>query len=141
MFQVTANPDKKRLYVSMTGHLEPAERREVAKAVMAGMKELGPGFDIVHDMTGLHPTDTEGLKELVRIQAAAKVMGVRLVVRIVKIPLVRLQFERIAQEIGWAFELASSLEEADTRLDELALALEEAGAPVDATVTAPIEEE
>jgi len=140
MFQVTANPDKMRLYVTMSGHLEPAERREVAKAVMAGMKELGPGFDIVHDMTGLLPTDPEGLKELVRIQAAAKIMGVRLVVRIVKIPLVRRQFERVAQETGWTFELAGSLEEADARLDQLAAALEEAGNPPEAPGPGPVDD-
>ena len=132
MFQVTANPDKNRLYVTLGGHLEPSERKEVAKAFMAAMKELQPGFDIVHDMTGLRPTDTEGLKELVRVQAAAKIKGVRSVVRIVTIPLVRLQFERMAQETGWAFELAGTLEEADARLDELGPAVlegEGGGAP------------
>jgi len=132
MFQVTANPEKNRLYVTLGGHLEPPERLEVAKAFMAAMKELGPGFDIVNDITGLHPTDSDGLKELVRVQVAAKIKGVRAVIRIAKIPLARLQLERIAQETGWAFELAGSLEEADARLDELGPATpedESAGGP------------
>lgn len=132
MFQVAANPEKNRLYVTLGGHLEPSERQEVAKAFMAAMKDLRPGFDIVNDMSGLLPTDTDGLKELVRAQAAAKIKGVRSVIRIVKIPLVRLQFERIAQEIGWVFELAGSLEAAEARLDELGpapLQDESAGGP------------
>jgi hypothetical protein len=86
---------------------------------MAGINQLQPGFDIVHDMTGLHPTDADGLKDLVRIQAAAKIKGVRSVIRIVKIPLVRFQFERVALETGWAFETAGTLQEADARLDAL----------------------
>lgn len=119
MFKVTAVPEKNRLYVTLEGHLEPSERKEAAKAFLAAIGELRPGFDIVHDMTGLHPTDPDGLKELVRIQAAAKVKGVRKVIRVVKIPLVRIQFERVALETGWAFETAETIQEADERLDAL----------------------
>jgi hypothetical protein len=119
MFKITANPEKNRLYVTLEGHLEPSERKEVAKAFMAAISELRSGFDIVHDMTGLHPTDPEGLKELVRSQAAAKIKGVRTVIRVVKIPLVRLQFERVARETGWVYETAATLQEADERLDAL----------------------
>ncbi|MGA2082537.1 MAG: hypothetical protein ABSH53_18260 [Holophaga sp.] len=119
MFQVAVNPEKNRLYVTLEGHLDPAERKEAAKAFLAAISELRPGFDIVHDMTGLHPTDPEGLKELVRIQAAAKIKGVRTVIRVVKIPLVRLQFERVALETGWVYETAATLQEADQRLDAL----------------------
>jgi len=82
-------------------------------------KRLAPGFDIVSDITDLRPTDTEGLKLLVRIQAAAKVKGARCVVRISRIPLSRLQFERMATQTGLAFEPALTLEEADARLDAL----------------------
>lgn len=119
MFQMTVNPEKNRLYVTLGGHLEPSERQEAAKAFIAAINKLQPGFDIVHDMTGLHPTDPEGLKELVRIQAAAKIKGVRKVVRVVKIPLVRLQFERVALETGWEFETTATIQEADERLDAL----------------------
>ena len=119
MFQVTPSPEKNRLYISLEGHLEPAERKQVAKAVVAAIAQLHHGFDIVHDMSGLHPTDAAGLKELVRVQAAAKVKGLRSVIRIVRIPLSRMQFERMAKETGWTFETAGTLEEADARLDAL----------------------
>jgi len=119
MFQVTASPEKNRLYLVLEGHLEPEERRQAAKAVVAGIAQLHPGFDIVHDLTGLHPTDTQGLKELVRVQGVAKVKGLRTVVRVTRIPLTRIQFERMAQETGWSFEVAATLAEADARLDAL----------------------
>jgi len=119
MFQIIANPEKNRLYVTLAGHLSADERMEAAKAFMAGVNGLQPGFDIVHDMTGLHPTDSEGLKLLVRLQAAAKIKGLRSVMRVARIPLSRMQLERISKETGWVFEMASSLEEADERLDDL----------------------
>jgi len=119
MFQVTANPEKNRLYVTLEGHLEPSERDAAGKAFMAAIGELRHGFDIVHDMSGLHPTDADGLNYLVRIQTAAKLKGLRTVLRIERIPLSRLQLQRIAKETGWAFESAVSIEEADARLDAL----------------------
>ena len=119
MFEITANPEKNRLYVTLDGHLDSAERKAAAKAFMLEVNKLQPGFDIVHNMTKLRPTDPEGLKDLIRIQAAAKVKGVRSVIRIVQIALSRLQFERIAEETGWVFETAATLQEADERLDAL----------------------
>ena len=119
MFQVTANAEKNRLYITLQGHLEPAERQVAIKAVMAAVAELRPGFDIIDDLSALHPTDAAGLRELVRLQSALKIKGLRTVVRIVRIPLTRIQFDRTAQDTGWAFETAASLEEADARLDAL----------------------
>ena len=119
MFQVTASPEKNRLYVTLEGHLEPPERAAAGKAFMAAISQLRPGFDIVNDLTGLHPTDTEGLKDLRRLQAAAKIKGVRRVIRIAKIPLSRLQVERISEEVGLESETAASLQEADERLDTM----------------------
>jgi len=119
MFHVRPDPERNRLYVTLEGHLQPDERREAAKAFLAAIAQLAHGFDIVHDLRGLHPTDSDGLKDLMRMQSAAKIKGLRTVVRITQIPLTRLQFERTAQDTGWAFESAASLEEADARLDAL----------------------
>jgi hypothetical protein len=119
MFQVTANPEKNRLYVTLEGHLEPPERVEAGKAFMAAIGQLQPGFDIVDDLTGLRPTDSEGLKDLRRLLAAAKIKGVRSVIRIVRIPLSRIQVERVSDEVGLESETAASLQEADERLDAM----------------------
>jgi ABC-type transporter Mla MlaB component len=125
MFQVTANPEKNRLYVTLEGHLEPEERLAVGKAILTAINQLRPGFDIVNDLSKVHPTDSEGLKDLRRVQAAAKIKGVRCVLRIVKIPLSRLQIERTSQEAGLDSELVGSLEEADQRLDAMGPAPEQ----------------
>ena len=119
MFEVTVNVEKNRLYVTLGGHLEAAERKEAAKAVVAGVGQLSPGFDIVHDLAGLHPTDADGLRDLVRVQSAAKIKGLRSVIRIARIPLARIQLERMAKDTGWEFGTAGSREEADERLDTL----------------------
>jgi anti-anti-sigma regulatory factor len=119
MFQVTANPEKNRLYVTLEGHLEAPERLEAGKAFLAAIGQLRPGFDIVNDLSGLRPTDADGLKELRKLQAAAKIKGVRCVVRVARIPLSRLQVERTSQEVGLDSETVATLEEADARLDAL----------------------
>jgi len=124
LFQVLANPEKNRLYVTLEGHLEAPERKDLTVAFLNRLRELKPGFDLVHDMSGLHPTDQEGLRELLKVQAILKVKGVRTVIRIAKIPLARVQLERAARETGWAFETAASVEEADARLDALGPAVE-----------------
>lgn len=129
MFKITANPEKNRLYVTLEGHLEPALQLEAAKAFMAAIALLRPGFDIIHDLSGLHPTDAEGLKSLARMQAAAKIKGVRSVIRVARIALSRLQLERTAQETGWGFESAATLQEAEERLDALGPAPEPEGEP------------
>jgi hypothetical protein len=125
MFQVTTDLEKNRLYVTLGGHLSQGERMEAANAFIIALRTLQPAFDILTDMSTLHPTDGEGLKELGRLQAAAKLRGVRHVVRVVKIPLSRQQLGRAADESDWAFETVSTLEEAEALLD--ALKAEEAG--------------
>jgi hypothetical protein len=117
MFQVTPDPGKNRLYVTLSGHLTPNERQEAANAFLVGIRTLEQNFDIINDLRSLHPTDVEGLRELARLQAAAKVRGVRRVVRIVNIPLSSIQLERAARDSGWVFETAHSLEEAEALLD------------------------
>jgi hypothetical protein len=117
MFQVTANREKNRLYVTLKGHLSPSERSEAGNAFLTAIRTLEHDFDIIHDLTGLHPTDAEGLKELARLQAAAKIRGVRRVVRIVSIPLSSNQLGRAAEDTGWSYETVHSMVEAEALLD------------------------
>ena len=119
MFEVTVNTDKNRLYVTLQGHLEANERAEVVNAFIAAIRRLRPGFDIINDMSGLAPTEADGLKDLARVQATAMLRGVRKVIRVVRIPLSRIQLDRQARELGWAYETADSVAEAEARLDAL----------------------
>ena len=119
MFDVSVNPEKNRLYVTLFGHLEANERAELINAFLLAMRKLQPGFDIINNMSGLAPTEAEGLKDLARVQAAARLRGVRHVIRVVRIPLSRIQLDRLAKETGWEYEIAHSVEEAEARLDAL----------------------
>jgi hypothetical protein len=117
MFKIDSNGEKQRIYITLAGHLEADERKAAMKACAVAMRAFTDGFDLVHDLTGLHATDAEGLKDLVRLQASAKIMGVRRVVRVAGLPLSRVQLERMARETGWKYETAPSVEAADLLLD------------------------
>lgn len=117
MFKITADPEKNRLLILLAGHLEETERREVTLAVLAEVAKLEPGFAVINDISGLHATDREGLKELARMQSALKLKGARRMIRIVKIPLSRIQFERTSLHSQVQVETALSIDEAVRLLD------------------------
>ena len=119
MFSVTSNSDRNRLYITLAGHMQGAERQEVTKAILAEAAKLAPGFDIVTDISALHASDQEGFKDLLRAKSALKLKGVGHIIRVVKIPLSRIQVERVSEAAGYQSESVNSVEEADRRLDEL----------------------
>lgn len=119
MSSVTSDPSRNRLYITLAGHMSPADRQEVTKAIMAEVAKLTQGFDIVTDITALHASDQEGFKDLLRARSALKLKGVGHVIRVVRIPLSRIQMERISEAAGYQDESVDSLEAADRRLDEL----------------------
>lgn len=119
MFRVTSDPERNRLYITLAGHLEGVERLEVTKAIMAEAAKLDPRFDVVTDITALHASDQEGFKDLLRARSALKLKGVGHVIRVVKIPLSRIQMERVSEAAGYQDESVDSVEEADLRLDAL----------------------
>lgn len=119
MFRVASDPAKNRLYITVSGHLEGPERQEAMRAIMAEASKLAPGFDIVSDISELHASDQEGFKDFLRTKSALKLRGAGKVIRVVKIPLSRIQVERISAAAGYEADTADSVEEADRRLDAL----------------------
>lgn len=119
MFRVTSNPEKNRLYITLAGHLEGLERQEAIKAMKAEILKLDPGFDLVTDISGLHPSDQEGFKDFLRAKATLKLKGVGHILRVVKIPLSRIQVDRVSGGAGYQVDSVNSMEEADQRLDGL----------------------
>jgi hypothetical protein len=119
MFTVTSNPGRNRLYITLRGHMERPERQEAMKAILGEAAKLAPGFGVVSDISALHATNEEGFKDILRVKATLKLKGAGPIIRVVKIPLSRLQFERISAAAGYQAEEAESLEEADRRLDAL----------------------
>lgn len=121
MFTVTSDPSRNRLYITLAGHMEGAERQEVTQLILAEAAKLAQGFDIVTDISALHPSDQDGIKDLLRAKAALKLKGVGHTIRVVKISLSRIQVQRISEAAGYESECADTVEEADRRLDALRL--------------------
>lgn len=119
MFSVRSDPGRNRLYITLGGHLEGPERQAAMKALLAETAKLGEGFDLVTDISALHPTNEEGFKDFLRIKSGLRMKGVGQIIRVVKIPLSHLQVARVTEAAGYQSEYVHSLEEADRRLDEL----------------------
>lgn len=117
MFQVASNSGKNRLYITLAGYLEEPERKAAMKAVVAEAGTLRPGFDVISDISGLHPSNQEGFKDLLRTRSALKLKGVGRVIRVVKIPLSRIQLARVSEAAGYDAEEVESLEAAEQLLD------------------------
>ena len=119
MFQVRSDSAKNRLYITLGGHMVGPERQEATRAIMAEAGKLSAGFDIVTDIRELHATDPQGFKDFLRARSTLKLKGVGHIIRVTRIPLSRIQLERISAEAGYDSDRADSLEEADQRLDDL----------------------
>ena len=117
MFEVHADPDRNRLYITLAGRLDSTERQGAIKAILTEAGKLTQGFGVVSDISELHASDQEGFKDFLRAKSGLKLKGAGLVVRVVKIPLSRIQAERISTEAGFEAVEVSSLEEADRWLD------------------------
>lgn len=119
MFSVASDPERNRLYITLTGYLDGPERQAAMKALVAEAAGLAEGFGVVTDISALHASNEEGFKDLLRVKAALKLKGAGPIIRVVGIPLSRIQFGRITEAGGYQAEEADSLEAAERRLDEL----------------------
>ena len=119
MFSVIADPERNRLYITLSGHLEEPERQAAIKAMLVEAARLTPGFGVVTDISALHASNQEGFRDFLRAKSGLRMKGAGPIIRVVKIPLSRIQVERITEAAGYHSECADSLAEADRRLDEL----------------------
>jgi hypothetical protein len=119
VFEVHSDATRNRLYITLAGHLEGPEREKAMEAIMAEAAKLARGFDVVTDISDLHATNQDGFKDLLRAKSSLKLKGVGNIIRVVKIPLSRIQVERVSEGAGYETESVDSLHEADRRLDEL----------------------
>ncbi|MFN7958146.1 MAG: hypothetical protein U0P46_07500 [Holophagaceae bacterium] len=119
MFTVASDLERNRLYITLAGHLDGAERQAAIKALILESANLTAGFGVVTDISALHASNEEGFKDLLRVKAALKLKGAGPIIRVVGIPISRIQFERISEAGGFQAESADSIQAADRRLDEL----------------------
>jgi len=117
MFSVTAQVEKNRLYITLSGHLDDSEQKEASLAIIGEAGKLKPGFDLISDVSRLRPTDDAGLKQLARVQEFLRDHGLRRAIRVTGIVLTEIQMERTGREVGYISLNAASLEEAERILD------------------------
>ncbi len=119
MFEVHSDAARNRLYITLAGWLEGPEREKAMETILAEATKLARGFDVVTDISALHASNQEGFKDFLRTKAALKLKGVGHIIRVVRIPLSRIQVERVSEGAGYETERVDSIEEADRRLDDL----------------------
>jgi hypothetical protein len=119
MYEVHSDAGRNRLYITLAGHMDSTERQATIKAILTEAANLEPGFGVVTDISGLFPSDQEGFKDLLRAKSGLRMKGAGPIIRVVKIPLSRIQVERISEAAGYEAESVSSIEAADRRLDVL----------------------
>lgn len=119
MFEVHSDAARNRLYITLAGWLEGPEREKAMETILAEATKLARGFDVVTDISALHASNQEGFKDFLRTKAALKLKGAGHIIRVVRIPLSRIQVERVSEGAGYETERVDSIEEADRRLDDL----------------------
>ncbi|MFC1925468.1 hypothetical protein ACFLW2_02090 [Chloroflexota bacterium] len=115
--EIRADVARNRLYSIVQGFLSPQENKEATDKILAALKQLRPGFDMITDMATMKVATEEGAEGFERAHEAIKAMGQRNNIIVVKDPLVRMQIERMSRESGKVAEFASSVEEAESILE------------------------
>ncbi len=117
MFKVVADVARNRLCITLGGHLTTAEVKQVVETIFVEVGKLRPGFDLINNIADALPTDEYGTKELMRMQRHLMSLGMRRVIRVTRILLTELQFERISKQAGYHSIVVSSVEKAERLLD------------------------
>jgi hypothetical protein len=86
MVLVTSNKAKQLMCFNYSGHVSPDELARVEQEVLALEDDLGPGFRILADLSGLDSMDLDCIKGLGRLMELAEKNGVGLIVRVIPDP-------------------------------------------------------
>jgi threonine dehydrogenase-like Zn-dependent dehydrogenase len=124
MYEVTADRHDNRLLLDLEGRMGAETLDEAAEETLEAAEGLREGFDIVNDLTGFRPPSPEAAQAIKRAQGELVEMGVDRVVRVVDdetSEVVVNAFERRSRDVGYSGEVASSLSEAERRLEEEAV--------------------
>ncbi len=112
---------KNRLVTTVKGSVDIAELRAWSANLLAELKKLKPGFEVISDILDCQPTTEEGRLIIQDTQRKAKEMGMGNVVRITKggNMITSNQWQRSSRAVGYVALEAASVQEADKLLDAL----------------------
>jgi hypothetical protein len=118
MYTIHTDRSHRRIYLTLSGFLSLAETKIAADQVIAAAKTLGPGFDIINDVSSFKPATPEAAQEIQRAQAFIQQAGVRRIVRIVgQNALSAMQFARTSKTAGYTAEAAATVADAEKLLN------------------------
>lgn len=120
MYQLRANVEKNRLYVTFQGFMTLEQIKEAQEVEFQEVeKKLKPGFDLIVDIRDFSPTTEDGAEELIRGQKKLIEMGINRLIRVIGEKMLgKMQLERLAKISSIVAETARSIEEAERMLDK-----------------------
>lgn len=119
-YDVTADEEKNRLYITLEGMLDESLAEEVLADVDAATEKLEPGYDTVNDISEFKPVSQEAVDAIEEGKQLNTERGNQATVRVTGESVIgEMQWERHGTEAeGFHVATAESVEEADRLLDE-----------------------
>ena len=121
MYQSRKDIEKNRLYVTLKGRIASKESKQAASQVMADLKKLKPGFDVVTDISEFEPATQKEVDMLIQVHKALIEKGVNRIARVIgselKATVGKIQFERASKITKVVAKNFDSVEDADRFLD------------------------
>jgi hypothetical protein len=118
-YDVRTDRSANRLYLRLEGHMDEAQTKRAADAVIDAMADLEPGWEMVNDISDFKPATQDATAHIERGKQAAAENDVGAIVRIVDNVTGKLQFNRVGKDVqSYEVTEAESVEEAERLLDE-----------------------
>lgn len=117
--KVRADDVRRRIYIHVLGAPSADQVRDVHGQICALADRLGPGFDLVNDMTQATTLGPDAAKAVGEVQRALQARQAGRIARVVPTTVLNMQLNRLKRETGAAYEhvTVSSVAEADRLLD------------------------
>ena len=121
MYKSRVDIDQNRLYITLKGRISLEESKQAAIQVIAELKELKSGFDVVTDISEFEPVTQKEVDVIIQVHKILIESGVNRIARVVgseiKATVGKIQFERASKLSNIVAENFDSVEDADRYLD------------------------
>lgn len=117
--ETEADIHKNRLYITIYRLPTPDEVSEIAEEMIAAIRTLKPGFDIVDDLTRIGGSLADDAVQAQTLEALKqfKALGARRVVIVAKSVILKMQIARMTKQFIGETLSAASVDEAEALLD------------------------
>ena len=119
MIEVRADAEKKRIYIRVCGANDVKVASEGAAKMLAAARSMGPGFDVVNDITTMKIVSDEVGAIISNAQAELDKLGPRRVVRVVGgAVMAAMQISRTARDaqVAYGVQTVATLADAEALL-------------------------